>query len=108
MQTIERKGKVLYLRVDLINTPSVINSPRHLVFGLQASPTKPMPEGWRANRNTPPPHGGPVVCWDGYFLPLNTWNNASLDMEWRWYDEQKYTWGDAPNPIPFPAAFAAR
>lgn len=67
VQTIERKGDVLYLRVDLINIPSVINRPRHLVFGLQASPTKPMPEGWRANRNTPPPHGGPVVCWGGYF-----------------------------------------
>ena len=23
-------------------------------------------------------------------LPLNTWNTASLDMEWRWYDEERH------------------
>ena len=36
-------------------------------------------------------------------LPLNTWNTASLDMEWRWYDEEEWKWGATANPIPFPA-----
>ena len=39
---------VLYLRVDLINQPSSITSAKK-VFGLQASPTRPMPEGWRGD-----------------------------------------------------------
>ncbi len=65
MQRIEREGDVLYLRVDLINTPSIVTKPRHIVFGLQASPTRPMPKDWRANFSIPP-HGGPVVVWGGY------------------------------------------
>jgi hypothetical protein len=35
-------------------------------------------------------------------LPFNTWNDADLDMEWRWYDEVKWTWGPQTKPIPFP------
>jgi len=66
VQTIERREGAIYLRVDLVNKPSSITSPRHVVFGLQASPTRPMPDGWRGNPNVPPPHGGPVVCWGGY------------------------------------------
>ena len=66
VQTIERCKGVLYLRVDLVNKTSNITASRRLVFGLQASPTRPMPDGWRGNPNLPPPHGGPVVCWGGY------------------------------------------
>jgi len=65
VQQIERKGEALHLRVYLVNKPSVIAAPRHLVFGLEASPTRPMPENWRNITNIPP-HGGPVVCWGGY------------------------------------------
>lgn len=65
VQTIERKGETLFLRVDLVNTPSIITSPRHIVFGLQASPTRPMPTNWRTEFHTPA-MSGPVVCWGGY------------------------------------------
>jgi hypothetical protein len=36
-----------------------------LVFGLQASPTKPMPENWRAKTTTMPGGSGPVNPWGG-------------------------------------------
>ena len=66
IQTIERKDNVVYLRIDLINKSSTVTVPHHLAFGLQASPTRPMPKDWRTNHNPPPPHSGPVVCWGGY------------------------------------------
>jgi hypothetical protein len=66
VQTIERQGDILYLRVDLVNKPSVITEPRHIVFGLQASPTRPMPRNWQARHKITPGNAGPVVCWGGY------------------------------------------
>jgi len=66
VQTIERRGDTLYLRIDLVNKPSVINEPRHVIFGLQASPTRPMPENWRVRHKITPGNAGPVVCWGGY------------------------------------------
>ncbi len=66
VQTIERKGDTVYLHVDLVNRPSIITEPRHIVFGLQASPTRPMPENWRARHKITPGNAGPVVCWGAY------------------------------------------
>lgn len=66
VQTIERQGDALCLRVDLVNKPSIIKEPHHIVFGLQASPTRPMPQDWRARHKITPAMPGPVVCWGGY------------------------------------------
>jgi hypothetical protein len=48
------------MRVHFINTPTVLgHQPREIVFGLQASPTKPMPANWRTRKNHQVPmHGG--------------------------------------------------
>ena len=36
-------------------------------------------------------------------LPFNTWNDASLDLEWGWQEEgDKYSWGEKYAPLPFP------
>jgi hypothetical protein len=48
LQEIFRQGDRVTLRIHLINQPTTITEPREIVFGLQASPTKPMPPGWRA------------------------------------------------------------
>ena len=61
-----RRGDTLYLRVDLVNKPLVIAEPRHIVFGLQASPTRPMPQDWRERHKVTPGMPGPVGCWGGY------------------------------------------
>ncbi len=65
VQRVERRGDRVVIRVDLINRPSVVTEPRRVVFGLQASPTRPMPSHWRQEQGVPP-HAGPVVCWGGY------------------------------------------
>lgn len=46
-QTITREGDRLVLRLYLINKPVIISSKHHIVFGLQASPTRPMMPDWR-------------------------------------------------------------
>ena len=54
-----REGERLTLRVYLINQPVTITAPSELVFGLQASPTKPMPADWR--KKLPHAPGGLAV-----------------------------------------------
>ena len=51
-QQLEREGGVLTVRVRLVQTPTEMSeeAPRRIVFGLQATPVKPMPErpaNWR-------------------------------------------------------------
>ena len=46
-QQLIRKGGVLTLRVNLVQKPVTITEPRRIVFGLMASPAKPMPKDWR-------------------------------------------------------------
>ena len=47
---LERQGGTLLLRVNFITKPTALDKPREIVFGLQATPVKPMPEApvnWR-------------------------------------------------------------
>ncbi len=47
---LERNGATLLLRVNFITRPTDLTEPREIVFGLQATPVKPMPEqpvNWR-------------------------------------------------------------
>ncbi|MGC8977142.1 MAG: glycoside hydrolase domain-containing protein [Candidatus Ratteibacteria bacterium] len=64
IQEIERKEGKVILRVYLINIPTIIEKPTKLVFGLQASPTKPMPENWR-KKIQDIPGGLAVTPWGG-------------------------------------------
>jgi hypothetical protein len=64
IQEIVREGDEVILRVYLVNRTAVISQPHRLVFGLQASPTKPMPENWRA-KLPDLPGGLPVTPWGG-------------------------------------------
>jgi hypothetical protein len=64
IQELVREGDRLVLRVYLVNTPTVIRKQHELVFGLQASPTKPMPADWR-QRVPHAPGGLAVVPWGG-------------------------------------------
>lgn len=64
VQTLWRKGDHVVLRIDVIQVPTRLAGPRQIVFGLQASPTKPLPQKWRTMDAFP--HAGPVNCWGGY------------------------------------------
>jgi hypothetical protein len=44
---LERKDGVLTLRVRLAQKPATLTRNHKIVFGLQATPVKPMPENWR-------------------------------------------------------------
>jgi len=45
--TLTRSGSVLCLRIHLVRKRTALEHPRKIVFGLIASPVKPMPEDWR-------------------------------------------------------------
>jgi len=42
-----RENGVLTMKVNLVQKPFTITEPRNIVFGLMASPAKPMPQNWR-------------------------------------------------------------
>ncbi len=47
---LERRAGVLTMRVNFVTRPTKLDAPREIVFGLQATPAKPMPEqpvNWR-------------------------------------------------------------
>jgi hypothetical protein len=53
---LARAGGTLELRVHFITQPTPLDRERQIVFGLQATPVKPMPAGWRKwqfSRNLP-------------------------------------------------------
>lgn len=63
-QVLVREGDRLVLRVYLIQAPAKLTAPRTVVFGLQASPTKPLPADWRTRSIAA--GVGPVVNWGGW------------------------------------------
>jgi hypothetical protein len=44
---IERNKDTLQLKLDFINHPVELDTPMKIIFGLQATPVKPMPKNWR-------------------------------------------------------------
>ncbi len=44
---LRRVGKALELVVNLVQMPAALGRPRTVVFGLMATPARPMPENWR-------------------------------------------------------------
>lgn len=67
-QELVRRGDVLELRLNLIARPTVLDSPRHILIGLQATPTKPMPANWRLwaeSYATQLPPGGRKIAFNG-------------------------------------------
>jgi hypothetical protein len=60
-----RRGDTLLMRVSFITRPGPITEPREIVFGLQATPTKPMPEGWRRWTTRFSVAGSRNVAWSG-------------------------------------------
>lgn len=62
---LTREGQTLLLRVHFVTKPSVLQREHRIVFGLQATPTKPMPAGWRRWVASKPIEGGRPVSWMG-------------------------------------------
>jgi len=47
-----RQDGVLTMRINLVQKPVTLTEPRTIVFGLMASPGKPMPKNWRTSPMT--------------------------------------------------------
>ncbi len=62
-QVLIRKGDTLVLRVYFVNKTLKLASERTIVFGMQASPVKPMPVDFRNPVLKIPPHGGSNRYW---------------------------------------------
>lgn len=65
VQEILRDGKSVVLRIYLCNAPAVLKKPCTILFGLQASPVKPLGNDWRLRLRTDPAYSGPVTPWGG-------------------------------------------
>ncbi|MBS3762894.1 MAG: hypothetical protein KGZ25_06280 [Planctomycetes bacterium] len=46
-QELIREDGTLHLRINFVQKPVSVDEPRKIVFGLMASPAKPMPKNWR-------------------------------------------------------------
>lgn len=83
-QEIIRDGNKVVLRIYLINKPTTVTSPSHIVFGMQASPTRPMLKNWRTVDYQGDAPWGPMsplgarYCSDKY--PID--NDFSLVDKW--------------------------
>lgn len=67
-QELTRNGEVLDLKLNLISKPVVIDSPRRIMIGFQATPTKPMPKDWRMcieSWGLKTPEGGRKISFNG-------------------------------------------
>ena len=63
-QELIRENGRLILRLHLINQAGILEQPRTIVFGLQATPAKPLPEDWRNKIQTiHGVHGGANIYW---------------------------------------------
>jgi len=77
MMELVREGRTLRMRVHLITRPGPLERKHRIVFGLQATPTKPMPEGWRkwlALKSAPGCR--PVRWWGATYY----WGGISYDV----------------------------
>jgi len=77
-----RQGDQVVLRVYLVNRPITLTEPRRLCFGLQASPTKPLPADWR-KRLPGVPAGLAVVPFGG----LECASQGPLGDDWSVVDK---------------------
>ncbi len=64
IEEVIRKGNTVILRIFLADHPIVLKHSTSLVFGLDVSPTKPMPKDWRLKLQYTP-GGLPVNAWGG-------------------------------------------
>lgn len=83
-QELIRKDGVLTLRVYFVNSPLKLTAPRTLVWGMQASPVKPMPADWRNPRLVIPPHGGSNAYWG---IRPSYAGKYPVGYDWEYVDE---------------------
>jgi hypothetical protein len=74
---LTRRDGALTLRVHFITRPGSLRRAHRIVFGLQATPTKPMPDGWRRWVALRQVEGGRTVRWLGHCY---YWGGLAYDV----------------------------
>ncbi|MFW5982802.1 MAG: glycoside hydrolase domain-containing protein, partial [Candidatus Brocadiia bacterium] len=83
--SLHRKDGVLTLRIHLVQRPVTLERQRHIVFGLMATPAKPMPEDWRAIGR--PDHDGMTFSMGhGYGLYGSYASKYPVNYDWARFD----------------------
>jgi hypothetical protein len=83
-QELIRKNGILTFKCNFIDKPLKLTKPRKIVFGLQASPVKPMPADWRKTKYKIPPHGGSNMYWA---IPTAYAGKYPVGNDWKIIDE---------------------
>jgi len=81
-QELVRHGEVLELRLNLVAQPTVLNASREIRLGFEATPIKPMPQGWRRwaeSYSMPLPADGRLIRFAGSCLSWGAWTPC-LDL----------------------------
>ena len=62
---LNREAGTLFMGIHFVTKPAKLKREHRIVFGLQVTPTKPMPEGWRRWTGNKLIQGGRNVSWLG-------------------------------------------
>jgi len=81
-QELFREDGVLTLQLNLVQKPVTLQEPRTIVFGLMASPAKPMPDDWRAFGR--PEHPG-VLFTSGFRGKHGMQGNYPINGDWSFW-----------------------
>ncbi len=84
VQELIREGDRLTLRVWFVNKPLTLDAPRTIVFGMQPSPTRPMPADWRRPGKPVPMHGGSGQYWG---INVAYAGKYPVNYDWRYVEE---------------------
>jgi len=89
---LERRGETLVMRINFITQATPLDRPRQIVFGLQATPAKPMPEvpvNWRRWVTTyyEKPKVQPFsIIGSSYYYGCRSFDFYPLDKDYSIYD----------------------
>jgi hypothetical protein len=94
-QQLIRQGDRLTMRVNLIQRPVTLKEPRTIVFGLMASPGKPMPKDWRKVDFVDQSAFNMCYTAPTTFSSKQPWGNDWIMADWAY---QKRTGKPGPKP----------
>ena len=93
-QQLIRKGGNLTLRVNLVQKPVTLTEPRTIVFGLMASPGKPMKPNWRRIGITEESRFNMCYCAPATYCAKTPWGGDFSIADWAY---QKRTGRPGPD-----------
>ncbi|MCF7837794.1 MAG: DUF6067 family protein [Candidatus Marinimicrobia bacterium] len=85
--TVRRAEGLTHLRMMIVNEPAVLDQPLSLEFGLQPTPLKPLPEGFRDWRFSTDGSGKNVNLWSPHFARWNSAMSKPTPRTWQVFED---------------------